>query len=334
MFSHKYKFFFIALLAIYSFLNIIVLEGDRLFQAQLPKDYLLYTIFFLCIAVWFANLTIEVYLLRRFRQIHPLALQFGISIVAVIIICLISVELTELILGYPFNFTQQNLLLTTGFTFRINLFLNSINAIYFFSQKYKEKAVETEKLKTLTSTARYEMLNNQINPHFFFNNLNTLSTLIHSDTQKADHYLQKLSDIYRYILATKDSELVSLQKELKFLNDYIDLLSIRFMDSLSFHLDIDEASAEKYLPPAVLQLLVENVVKHNYFTKQEPITVQVKSDNRYVTISNKIQKKEAVEHSSGIGLQNISERYEFLGENIKIDSNDGIFKVELPLIDL
>ncbi len=334
MFKHRYKFFFIALLAIYSFLNIIVLEGDRLFQAQLPKDYLLYTIFFLCIAVWFANLTIEVYLLGRFKQIHPLVLQFGISIVAVIIICLISVELTELILGYPFNFTQQNLLLTTGFTFRINLFLNSINAIYYFSQKYKEKAVETEKLKTLTSTARYEMLNNQINPHFFFNNLNTLSTLIHTDTRKADNYLQKLSDIYRYILATKDSELVSLEKELKFLNDYIDLLAIRFVDSLNFELDISQESEEKYLPPAVLQLLVENVVKHNYFTNQEPLTVFIESNGFQVSISNKIQEKEAVEHSTGIGLQNISERYEFLGKNISINDSNGTFKVELPLIDL
>ncbi|PTB95066.1 signal transduction histidine kinase, partial [Marivirga lumbricoides] len=141
MFKHRYKFFFIAFLAVYSFLNIIVLEGDRLFQAELPKDYLFYTIVFLCIAVWFANLTVEVYLLRKFKNVHPLLVQFGASIVAVLIICLVSVELTELILGYPFNFTKQNLLLTSGFTFRINLFLNSLNAIYFFSQRYKEKAV-------------------------------------------------------------------------------------------------------------------------------------------------------------------------------------------------
>lgn len=332
MFKHRYKFFFIAFLAIYSFLNIIVLEGDRLFQAELPKTYLLYIIVFLCIAVWFANLTIEIYLLRKFENIHPLLLQFGASIIAVLIICLVSVELTELILGYPFNFTRQNFLLTAGFTFRINLFLNSINAIYFFSQKYKEKAVEAEKLKTLNSTARYEMLNHQINPHFFFNNLNSLSTLIHHNPQLADKYLQKLSDIYRYIIKNKDNELVSLSEELHFLNDYIDLLSIRFKDALTFQVEINPKAEKKFLPPAVLQLLVENVVKHNYFTKNEPLVVFISAEAETIVIKNKIQKKQVVEISSGIGLQNISERYQFLGKMVKIADQEGEFRVEVPLI--
>ncbi len=334
MFSHKYKFLFIAFLAIYSFLNIVILEGDRLFQAELPKDYLFYTILFLSALVWLSNLAIQKWITTKVLKPYPLVIQFLLSLVAVIIICLISVELTVLILGGPFEFTTQNLLLTSAFAFRINLFLNSINAIYYFSKKYKEKAVEAEKLKTLTSTARYEMLNNQINPHFFFNNLNTLSTLIHADTEKADQYLQKLSEIYRYILSNKDSELVSLSQELKFLNDYIELLSIRFQDSLSFQLNIDKESYNKFLPPAVLQLLVENVVKHNYFTKQEPLIVTIKSKDHKITILNKIQKKDALEHSNGIGLKNISERYEFLGENINIRNQSDIFEVELPLIQM
>lgn len=332
MFNHRFKFVFPGLLAVYSFLNIQLLEGDRLFQAELDPVKLFYIIFLICYAVWFANWSIEQFVLPKIKKYHPLLLQFSFSLVAVTLISLVSVFLTGLLFGEPFNYSLPNLLLTSGFSFRINLFLNCVNAIFFFSKKFKEKAVEAEKLHSLNMEARLESLNSQINPHFFFNNLSALSALIHEDVKAADAYLQKLSVIYRYILSNKDKELVSLKEEIKFLKNYLDLLIIRFEDSLTFKMEIDESCKGLFLPPAVLQLLVENVVKHNYFTISEPLEVEIISDCDTIKIKNKLQPKEVVEDSTGIGLQNISDRYRFLGSNIKIAASDEFFEVELPLI--
>lgn len=332
MFDHKYKFVFPALLALYSFLNILILEGDRLFQADLPSVSLFYIIFLVSYAVWFSNLGIEKYVVGTLKSLHPLLVQFGFSIFAALVISLMSVYITGLVLGEPFTYSWQNFLLTSGFTFRINLFLNCVNAIYFFSKKFKEKAVEAEKLHTLNVAAKLESLHAQINPHFFFNNLSALSVLIHQDVKAADAYLQKLSNIYRYLLNNKDQELVTLGEEIDFLNNYIDLLSIRFQSSLTFNLEFEKQCSHFHLPPAVLQLLVENVVKHNYFTESEPLEVHIKSDCEKIIIFNKKQLKESVEFSSGIGLQNISDRYKFLNYSVRVFDTPTYFKVELPLI--
>jgi LytS/YehU family sensor histidine kinase len=149
----------------------------------------------------------------------------------------------------------------------------------------------------------------------------------------ADVYLQKLSNIYRYLLNKKDNELVTLSDEIEFLNNYIDLLAIRFQHALSFKIEIHPKSLKLNIPPAVLQLLVENVVKHNYFTEAEPLEVIIQSDEKLVSIFHKKQLKDSVEFSSGIGLQNISDRYKFLGKEIEVIDEFDVFKVKLPLID-
>ena len=333
MFGHRLKFLFPGLLGAYSFLNILIVEGDRLYQADLSSDRLFYVIFILCYAVWFLNYGIEKFFLSRSIKIHPLVFQFGLSILGVIVTSLISVYISGLVFGDPFTYTKTNFLLTSGFLFRINLFLNAINAIFFFSKKYREKEVETEKLHSLNVEAKLESLNAQINPHFFFNNLSALSVLIHQDVKLADAYLQKLSNIYRYLLNKKDLELVTLSEEIEFLKNYIDLLAIRFQHALSFKIEIHPQSLKLNIPPAVLQLLVENVVKHNYFTEAEPLEVTILSDEKLVSIFHKKQLKDSVEFSSGIGLQNISDRYKFLGKEIEVIDEFDVFKVKLPLID-
>ncbi|MDE0558865.1 histidine kinase [Algoriphagus sp. NF] len=332
MFSHRYKFIYPGLLGLYSFFNILILDGDRLFQAALPKNQLFPLIIILSYLVWFANYFIEKNTLPLFKKVHPLAVQFLSSFVLISGLALISVKSTGLIFGGPFDLTKQNFLLTLGFLFRVNLFLNCVNAIYYFNKKFSEKNLEAEKLKLLSAEARLESLNTQLNPHFFFNNLSALSVLIHENIQVADSYLQKLSSIYRYMLNNKVNELITLKEELKFLYDYMDLLSIRFDQSLSFKVEIEEESKSKLIPPAVLQLLVENAVKHNYFTETEPLQVEIYTKGDYLIVSNPKQPKMAVEESTGIGLQNISERYRFLDHSIEILDGEKIFEVKLPLI--
>ncbi|HET8860040.1 sensor histidine kinase [Marivirga sp.] len=334
MFQHRYKFLWIAFLATYSFLNIIVLEGDRLFQAGLPYNYLFWTILCLSFSVWMSNWLISKFLIQHFKKIHPLIKQFGSSVIFTFLISLLSVEITDLLIGDPFTYTRQNFLLTFAFTFRINLFLNTINAIFFFNRKYKEKELEAEKLKNINIGSQYERLNHQLNPHFLFNNLNALSTLMHDDVEKADIFLHKLSAIYRYISKNVNEELVSLEKELNFLNDYISLLEIRFKNSLLIEISLDKELSKLFIPPVVLQLLIENVVKHNFFTEEKPVKVKIENNGKYLKIINSIQPKTQDVDSMGIGLQNISERYRFLGETIKITETEKHFEVIIPLIEI
>ncbi len=333
MFGHRYRYWFAGTLGVYSFLNIYLLDGDRLFAVSVDPLPLFSLIFILTFLVWIINRQIEKFISNKTSGFHPLVLQFGVSVISVMLLAFISSQVTGLVLGGPFSFSLQNFLLTSAFVSRINLFLNCVNAIYFFNAKLKEKAVEAEKLKTLTTEAKLESINSQLNPHFFFNNLSTLSVLIHQDANAADRYLQKLSEIYRYILKNKGNELIPLEDELDFLKKYLDLLTIRFDESLKFSLEFKNTNFQKLIPPAVLQLLVENVVKHNYFTRKEPLEILLSSDGTFLKIFNKKQPKEVVEFSSGIGLQNISDRYRFLNTEIRIEDETDHFLVELPLID-
>lgn len=333
MFGHRFRYWFAGTLGVYSFLNIYLLDGDRLFAVSVDPLPLFSLIFILTFSVWIINRQIEKFISKKTSGFHPLVLQFGASLISIIFLAYISSQITGLILRGPFRFSWQNFLLTSAFVSRINLFLNCVNAIYFFNSKLKEKAVEAEKLKTLTTEARLESVNSQLNPHFFFNNLSTLSVLIHQDANAADRYLQKLSEIYRYILKNKGNELIPLENELDFLKKYLELLTIRFEESLKFSLEFKNTNFQKLIPPAVLQLLVENVVKHNYFTRKEPLEVLLFSDGTSIKIYNKKQPKQVVEFSSGIGLQNISDRYRFLNTEIRIEDETDHFLVELPLID-
>ncbi|MFT4855464.1 MAG: two-component system LytT family sensor kinase [Algoriphagus sp.] len=148
--------------------------------------------------------------------------------------------------------------------------------IFFFNRKFNEKSIETEKLKTLNPQPKLESIKTQFNPHFFLNNLRTLSVLIHEDVKKANAYLQRLSIIYRYILSNKNQEFVTVAEGIDFLKNYLELLEIRSKNSLLFDLQLEIDCPENLIPPAVLQLLVENAVKHNYFTVKEPSEIQIK----------------------------------------------------------
>lgn len=332
MFNHKFRFGFPGILAIYSFFNILLLDGDRLYQVELPLDAAFILIAFICYAVWFSNAWIEKKLVNLFNKVHPLILQFGFSLIAVTLISLLAVSVTGAVLGGPFSYSSQNFLLTSAFGFRINLFLNTLNAIFFFFKKFKLKEIETERLKTLNANAKLKTINNQINPHFFFNNLSALSNLMHQDIAMADRYLLKLSNIYRYILKNNALELIPIEEELDFLDDYIDLLSMRFQDALLFKKEIDQNLLNRSIPPAVLQLLVENVVKHNFFTAKDPMEVLIKVEDEKCVIKNKMQLREDKSYSSGIGLQNIIDRYKFLGREIEVSKLTDHFQVTLPLI--
>lgn len=194
--------------------------------------------------------------------------------------------------------------------------------------------VEQQKEIVVNVSAQYESLKNQLDPHFLFNSLNVLSSLIEENQEKAVLFTYSLSKTYRYILDQKDKDLVPLEQELEFAKTYIELLQMRFEDSLIFEIPevIDQQGAK--VVPLSLQLLLENAIKHNKATEQQPIVIRIEEhSNGYLVVENNLNKKKILEQRQGIGLSNITKRYSFLtSKPVKIEQDQHSFKVSIPIL--
>ena len=200
------------------------------------------------------------------------------------------------------------------------------------SQYYQKTiAVENETLRSENILTRFEALKSQLDPHFLFNSLNTLQSLITLDTEKAEIYLQQLSSVLRHTLQNK--EVISLEEELKCVHAYCDMMQIRYGENLKFEFKIDEKYNNYCVLPLSLQSLIENSVKHNVISSKQPLVVTLATGNDSVSVSNPIQTKTKPEESNGIGLVNLSERYRLKwNKEVEITDDGNTFCVKLPLI--
>jgi len=234
----------------------------------------------------------------------------------------------------PMHFHRKVELFRNGF-FR-DIF-TSVIAIFSWqlivlNQRRKEIAVENEALIAENMLARYEVLKNQMNPHFMFNSLNTLQGLISIDKEKAQNYLQELSKVLRYTLENK--EVVTLEQELRFVNSYCHLMQIRYGDNLQIHFNIDDNLLNHEILPLSLQVLIENAIKHNIISDKQPLAIEIYSDlnSEKIFVNNKLQRKIDAEPSHGIGLANLSERYLLKwGKELEIKETDSNFEVAITL---
>lgn len=200
-----------------------------------------------------------------------------------------------------------------------------------FLYSWRQSAINEERFKMENIRSRFEVLKNQVNPHFLFNSFNVLSELVYQDADKASQFIQQLSDVYRYVLEKRDHEVVLVQDELSFLEKYVFLQQIRFQQGLLF--DIDVQTKEAHIPPMTLQLLVENALKHNSVSEEEPLHIQIFEHDGYIEVCNNVQKKRTPEEASGVGLINIQERYKYLSDNeVKIIRTPTRFSVQVPLL--
>lgn len=202
-----------------------------------------------------------------------------------------------------------------------------------FLLEWRRSAIEAERLKSEYLASQYQSLKDQVNPHFLFNSLNTLTYLVYEDQDQAAQFIKKLSEVYRYVLDTREREVVVFREELDFARSYVFLQKIRFEESLQVHLEVPNESSYS-LPPLALQMLLENAIKHNELSEEHPlqITIFTEDDTRLV-VKNNVQPKEIREASSGIGLDNIRARYAYLTEEKVVVTNDGqYFTVKLPLL--
>jgi len=222
--------------------------------------------------------------------------------------------------------------------FVVLVFVIELTVVVDFStyliQKWNSSKIDKEAFEKEKAQFSLALLRTQITPHFLFNNLNTLSSLIYINQDKAADFLRKLSGVYRNILEYRDKESIPLNDELHFYETYADLLQVRFMDMLFFNLQVDEKLKQKKIIPLTLQMLIENAIKHNIVSSSKPLTITIKTVENTLEVSNNLQVKETKEYSSGLGLVMISNRYEYLTDKkIKIEKTDKVFKISVPLID-
>jgi hypothetical protein len=213
-----------------------------------------------------------------------------------------------------------------------------IFSIYFslhFLKHWQNSAFETEKFKKETLKSQIDNLKNHLDPHFLFNNLNILSALIDKDANESKRFLDKFSDVYRALLKTKDEDLICLQDELDFIEAYIYLMKTRFEELIIFNINVEQDALLKMLPPLSIQLLIENVVKHNAISEKKPLVVELTSDGSSITVCNSLNLQKIPAESSGSGLDNIRSRYAyFTDRKVEINQSESQFCVTIPLIEV
>ncbi len=227
------------------------------------------------------------------------------------------------------NEKPSNYIFSIAITFLINL---SLYAFYFY-KAYNENRVKEQKIIAGTANAKFESLKNQIDPHFLFNSLNVLSSLIEENPENAQRFTTSLSKIYRYVLEQKDKELVFVEEELAFAKTYMNLLKMRFENSLFYELPDTMIDPEAKVVPLSLQLLLENTVKHNVVSEKRPLHIRIFIENGYLVVQNDYQKKEVLQDRKGVGLQNIINRYGIItNRKVLIGQNENTFTVKIPIL--
>lgn len=222
------------------------------------------------------------------------------------------------------------------FTINVALLISAFLHAKSFMEELKKtskKEVVEQKLIAKSANAQFESLKNQLDPHFLFNSLNVLSSLIDENPKQAQKFTASMSKIYRYVLEQKDKELVTVEDEIEFAKTYCQLLKTRFEDSVDFEFDVKNEDLKRFVVPLSLQLLLENCIKHNFATSSKPLIIKVFSENDTLCIENNLQIREQMKESAGIGLANIVQRYSLLTKrNVFIEKSEDYFKVKLPML--
>lgn len=214
-----------------------------------------------------------------------------------------------------------------------SVIVNSIFITDYFIDQWKFSLVQTERLEKEKTQVQFDNLKNQLNPHFLFNALTSLNSLIFENQALASQFLQHLSKVYRYVLQNKDKNFVTVQTELDFIQNYVFLLNTRFESALTITFRVDVHSKEKAIVPVTLQILIENALKHNVVDKDRPLSIRIETNDEYLVVSNNLQLRKLVETSNKQGLDNLKSLYRFLTDKpVKIESNEVGFSVSVPLV--
>lgn len=290
--------------------------------------------------VWLFHLNFDNYLNKRVpfeqnvRKRIIIQLLVGWAVVKLVLTPIIILVADELTPKFPFVVNPLNVITIAIVAFLANLLVSLGFITNHFLNRWRENAVRAARLEKEKSQVQYDNLKNQLNPHFLFNSLSSLDSLIGENPDLARQFLRQLSKVYRYVLQNKDKEVVPLDSELDFIQHYIFLLKTRFDGSFSVIFDIPGDAADKAIVPVTLQILIENAIKHNIINADYPLTVQVSANERFLQVQNVIQRRNRVEASNGFGLTNLKSLYSFLSPSpVDVQDDGRHFCVRVPLLD-
>ena len=317
------------------FLN--YLNGKEIAFNENMKFTFLYTLLY-SVSLHLANTSLFIFLddffkEERFSKRRILVGFVSSFIVSLFVIFLLRIFENVIVEGNTLNNflakeTASNYIVSTIFTFIVLLI---VHFVYLYKW-YQENKLKEQKIIAGSASAQFESLKNQIDPHFLFNSLNVLSSLIEENPEAAQKFTTSLSKVYRYVLEQKDKDLVSVEEELKFAKTYMNLLKMRFENSITFEVPEFQNDEAKVVPLS-LQLLLENCIKHNIVSEKKPLHIKIHIEENELIIENNKQIKEVLQDRKGVGLQNIVSRYAILTKrNVIIQESETIFKVKLPIL--
>lgn len=290
------------------------------------------------VLIWEGTLRYDHYLDKKFPWDKFLMKRILFQLVPTTIY--VSVVILSIIMAFdsyvcpmPFNDQKKMLIIVFILAFMFSIAILSLEISFQFFKKWKQSLLEVEQYKSESAMARLENLKNQINPHFLFNNMSVLSSLVYKDQDKAVDFINQLSKVYRYLLDSGSSELTTLEDEMQFLQSYTYLLNIRYSPNIHFDISVSEEALKTSIPPMSVQLLIENAIKHNEISSASPLTISIHSKEDWLIVENNLQLRSTVENGSGTGLKNICSRYSyFTDREPEVNATDTHFYVKIPLL--
>ncbi|MBR9845923.1 MAG: Pr2TM family membrane protein [Algicola sp.] len=237
----------------------------------------------------------------------------GCTIITLIGLFFLRAFVSVIIYDVPFDrFLQNETWRGYSFGLWITLTIVSVFHVIFFYNRYQKNKIKEQKVIAGAASAKFDALKNQLDPHFLFNSLNVLTSLIEENPKNAQKFTTSLSKVYRYVLEQKNKDLITVDEELDFAKTYMSLLKMRFEDSIIFEIPDRALNPESKVVPLSLQLLLENAVKHNMVTSSKPLHIKIYESEGMLVVENNLQPKQIVKKSSGVGLENIKQRYNLL----------------------
>lgn len=314
------------------FLYNMVNDGNIVFTKVFVTDFLYRFVFFYIFSWLILQLNANWgYVPFKIKPVLRIALLILANIVTAVVLVSLLKFLYPFVTGTEMDDRDAGFL---SFTYSIMLIvLFFIARILRLQVDRQASLIENEHLKQQNLQNELSALKNQIDPHFLFNSLNSLTALVR-DNEPATKFVKKLSYMYRYILQSRDYDLVSVKEELKFLESYTYLIATRYRDRFAIDVDIKPAHLEEKIPPLAFQVLVENAVKHNEISQNHPLNVKIFSEGESIYVQNKLKPRSTLAEGTKNGLINLEKRYALLRkQQIKVNSDNGVFSVQLPLKD-
>jgi len=315
----------------------IFMPGKSLMDARF-KDFVVSI--FITVIVWEGNLRIDQWLNQKYpwltmparRILIHLLLSVGYSAIFIFLASyLFNLVSNEIPVNGP-GFWQVTLAIL-GVLVLMSIILLTIEISTQFFRHWKHSLVEVERYRAESLQAQLQNLKNQINPHFLFNNLSVLSSLVCQDQNKSVEFINQLSKVYRYLLDNQNSELVTVEEELNFIRSYLFLLQIRYSPNLSIIIDVRNGDLARMIPPMALQILIENAIKHNEVSSGRPLSISIVSGQGDLVVKNNLQPRLLQEPGSQTGLKNIKARYGFFTATpVEVINDSSNFIVKIPLL--